>query len=182
VAAQTVSYPLDTLRRRMQVNTNSRIIFRGRQGSSTTAAAAAAAATVATSTNPSSSSGGSGGSTISSTSSSSSSGVSQVPTGSSSSSGMGGTSSSRMMSSSGSSSSGSSSSGRAPQPVPFKGYIGCLRHMMQHEGGLIRPLFRGWLVNCCKTVPGAALQFVAYDLLKVGVTYIDPASGAMSPL
>jgi hypothetical protein len=54
--------------------------------------------------------------------------------------------------------------------------------MYKTEGALIRPLFRGLWVNCCKTVPGAALQFVAYDLLKVGVTYVDPASGAMSPL
>ena len=160
----------------MQVNHNSRIIFHGRASSSSTAATGAAVAGAASGAAPSSSSsnGVTGGS--STISSSSSRGVGAGPNSSSSSSvGSGG--SSRTMSSSNSSSSSSRS-----QVSPFKGYIGCLRHMVQQEGGLIRPLFRGWLVNCCKTVPGAALQFVAYDLLKVGVTYLDPASGAMSPL
>jgi hypothetical protein len=37
-------------------------------------------------------------------------------------------------------------------------------------------------VNCLKIVPGAAVQFVTYDLLRVGITFLDPTSGAVSPL
>lgn len=48
--------------------------------------------------------------------------------------------------------------------------------------GLVRQLFRGWGINCIKTAPGAAVQFVAYDLLRLLVTSIDPSSGAVSPL
>lgn len=64
-----------------------------------------------------------------------------------------------------------------------RGYLHCLRHMS--EGGavsLLRQLFRGWGINCIKTAPGAAVQFVAYDWLRLVVTSIDPSSGAVSPL
>lgn len=67
--------------------------------------------------------------------------------------------------------------------VRYRGYIHCLRHMSdQGAVGLIRQLFRGWGINCIKTAPGAAVQFVAYDLLRLVVTSIDPSSGAVSPL
>lgn len=65
--------------------------------------------------------------------------------------------------------------------LQYKGYLHCLRHMAQHKEGLLRQLFRGWGINCLKTAPGAAVQFVAYDLLRLAVTSIDPA-GAVSPL
>jgi len=63
-------------------------------------------------------------------------------------------------------------------------YASLLRDMARGGpgGGLLRGLFRGWSVNCVKIVPGAAVQFVAYDALRVGVTYLDPTSGAQSPL
>jgi hypothetical protein len=65
--------------------------------------------------------------------------------------------------------------------VQYKGYLHCLRHMAQHKEGLLRQLFKGWGINCLKTAPGAAVQFVAYDLLRLAVTSIDP-KGAVSPL
>ncbi|KAI8463413.1 MAG: mitochondrial carrier domain-containing protein [Monoraphidium minutum] len=49
-------------------------------------------------------------------------------------------------------------------------------------GRLLRGLFRGWSVNAVKIVPGAAAQFLAYDALRVGATWLDPTSGAQSPL
>ncbi|KAF8055733.1 cation/proton exchanger 4 [Scenedesmus sp. PABB004] len=60
----------------------------------------------------------------------------------------------------------------------YRGYLHCLRHMAASERGLLRELWRGWGVNCLKTAPGAAVQFVAYDLLRLGVTSLDPSSGA----
>jgi hypothetical protein len=65
--------------------------------------------------------------------------------------------------------------------VQYKGYLHCLRHMAQHKEGLLWQLFKGWGINCLKTAPGAAVQFVAYDLLRLAVTSIDP-KGAVSPL
>jgi hypothetical protein len=63
------------------------------------------------------------------------------------------------------------------------GYAALLRGLARpEEGGLLRALFRGWSVNCVKIVPGAAVQFVAYDALRLGVTWLDPTSGATSPL
>jgi hypothetical protein len=65
----------------------------------------------------------------------------------------------------------------------LRGYLDCLRHMSERGPvGLVRQLFRGWGINCVKTAPGAAVQFVAYDLLRLLVTSIDPSSGAVSPL
>lgn len=43
-------------------------------------------------------------------------------------------------------------------------------------------LYRGCGVNCLKTMPGAAIQFVAYDLIKTTVTALDPTAGVTSPL
>jgi hypothetical protein len=80
-----------------------------------------------------------------------------------------------------SSSGGSSSSGSSGRPARVS-YASLLRTMSAAEGGLLTALFRGWSVNCVKIVPGAAVQFVAYDALRVGVTWLDPTSGAQSPL
>lgn len=66
--------------------------------------------------------------------------------------------------------------------VAYRGYLQCLRHMAAGRSGLVSQLFRGWGINCLKTAPGAAVQFVAYDLLRLGVTSIDPSTGAVSPL
>eukprot|EP00879_Flechtneria_rotunda_P033535 GHRR01037151.1.p1 GENE.GHRR01037151.1~~GHRR01037151.1.p1 ORF type:complete len:190 (+),score=53.00 GHRR01037151.1:93-662(+) len=73
-------------------------------------------------------------------------------------------------------------SGAPGNSVQYKGYLNCLRHMAQHEHGLVRQLFKGWGINCLKTAPGAAVQFVAYDLLRLAITSFDPSSGAVSPL
>lgn len=64
--------------------------------------------------------------------------------------------------------------------VQYRGYWHCLQHMRQQ--GLLRQLFRGWGINCLKTAPGAAVQFLTYDILRLAVTSIDPSSGAVSPL
>ncbi|KIY98530.1 substrate carrier [Monoraphidium neglectum] len=61
-------------------------------------------------------------------------------------------------------------------------YAGLIGGMAGEQGGLARALFRGWGINCVKIVPGAAVQFLAYDALRVGVTWLDPTSGAQSPL
>lgn len=58
--------------------------------------------------------------------------------------------------------------------------LDCVRQMMRTEG--ISSFYRGCLVNCLRTTPGMALQFVAYDLIKVGVNKIDPTAGMASPL
>jgi Mitochondrial carrier protein len=64
----------------------------------------------------------------------------------------------------------------------YRGVLAVLRHMASGPGGLPQQLFAGWGVNCIKTAPGAAVQFVAYDLLRLAVTSIDPSTGAVSPL
>lgn len=117
IAAQTLSYPLDTIRRRMQM-----VGAPGMVGSPEQAAAAAAASAEAA---------GGGGARV-----------------------------------------------RAPRI----GYMALYRMMKREKGGVLRGLFRGWSINCVKIVPGAAVQFLAYDLLRVGVTWVDPTSGAQSPL
>jgi hypothetical protein len=73
-------------------------------------------------------------------------------------------------------------SGAPGTAIKYRGYLHCLQHMMQHPDGLMRQLFRGWGINCLKTAPGAAVQFVMYDLLRLVVTSLDPSSGAVSPL
>jgi hypothetical protein len=49
----------------------------------------------------------------------------------------------------------------------YRGYWDCLRKTLVQEGP--RALYRGCLINCVKTVPGAGLQFVAYDLIKTSI-------------
>lgn len=116
VAAQTCSYPLDTLRRRMQV------------------AGAALAA------HPAAGGGGGG--------------------------------------------EGSGNGGGTARRPPRVSYASLLRGMANGGGAraLAGALFRGWSVNCVKVVPGAAVQFLAYDALRVGVTWLEPTAGAQSPL
>jgi hypothetical protein len=65
-------------------------------------------------------------------------------------------------------------------PVRYRGYFDCLKQTLRQEGP--RALYRGCLINCVKTVPGAGLQFVAYDLIKTTIQVLDPTTGASSPL
>lgn len=58
--------------------------------------------------------------------------------------------------------------------------LDCARQMLRTEG--FSSFYRGCFVNCLRTTPGMALQFVAYDLIKVGVNKIDPTAGMASPL
>jgi hypothetical protein len=57
--------------------------------------------------------------------------------------------------------------GSAGYPLVYRGYFDCLRQVLLREGP--RALYRGCLINCAKTVPGAGLQFVAYDLIKTSI-------------
>jgi len=63
---------------------------------------------------------------------------------------------------------------------PYRGAFDCALRMLRHEGP--RSLVRGVGVNALKTAPGAAVQFLAYDAFKVAVAWVDPTSGATSPL
>ena len=78
------------------------------------------------------------------------------------------------------SSSGASGSGRPGRQR--MSYTQLLHKLAGEPHGLLRSLFRGWTLNCVKVAPGAAVQFVVYDALRVAVTSLDPASGAQSPL
>lgn len=67
-----------------------------------------------------------------------------------------------------------------PWPVARRSYMHCLQQMLWKEGAL--SFYRGFLVNCGKTLPGAAIQFIAYDLIKCGIAVVDPTAGVTSPL
>lgn len=66
------------------------------------------------------------------------------------------------------------------QSVRYWSALHCVREMVVREG--IASLYRGVLVNVMKTAPGAAIQFVAYDLIKTSITMVDPTAGIQSPL
>lgn len=70
--------------------------------------------------------------------------------------------------------------GGGPRAPRYSGYVDCLSQTLRAEG--LRGLFRGWHVACLKIVPGAAVQFAAYDLLRTGMQLIDPAAGVHSQL
>lgn len=69
--------------------------------------------------------------------------------------------------------------GGAGQAIHHRSYINCVTHMWQHEG--IRAFYRGVWANCLKTAPGAAVQFMAYDLIKSSIMLLDPLT-VQSPL
>lgn len=64
--------------------------------------------------------------------------------------------------------------------VTYRSTLDCLRHMIQSEG--LPAFYRGAFVNILKTMPGAAIQFVAYDFIKTSVVLMDPTTGVSSPL
>lgn len=64
--------------------------------------------------------------------------------------------------------------------APYRSVMDCLRHMIQTEG--LASFYRGAMVNAVKTVPGATIQFVAYDFIKTTVVLLDPTTGVSSPL
>ncbi|GFH11643.1 uncharacterized protein HaLaN_07175 [Haematococcus lacustris] len=65
--------------------------------------------------------------------------------------------------------------------VRYRGALDCVRTIIRTEGG-VTALYRGVGVGCLKTFPGAAMQFVAYDLIKTGIMFLDPTTGVSSPL
>ncbi len=60
------------------------------------------------------------------------------------------------------------------QAVAYRSYWHCLKSMTMAEGP--RSFYRGLGVNCLKTAPGAAIQFLAYDLIRSGLLAMDPAA------
>lgn len=63
---------------------------------------------------------------------------------------------------------------------PYRSTLDCVRTMLVVEGPTA--FYRGCLVNCLKTMPGAAIQFVAYDIIKSTMQVLDPTTGVTSPL
>lgn len=64
--------------------------------------------------------------------------------------------------------------------MTYRSAVRCVRELVAAEGA--RGLYRGCLVNVLKTLPGASLQFVAYDLIKTSISLVDPTAGVQSPL
>jgi len=64
--------------------------------------------------------------------------------------------------------------------VTYRSVVDCVKHMIQTEG--LPAFYRGAAVNALKTMPGAAIQFVAYDFIKTTVVVLDPTTGVSSPL
>lgn len=58
--------------------------------------------------------------------------------------------------------------------MAYAGYWDCVRRMAVHEG--FGAFYRGLAVNCVKTAPGAAIQFVTYDLIKSGLLFLEHAA------
>ena len=64
-------------------------------------------------------------------------------------------------------------SGSQGQSMSYSSYLHCVRHLAAQEG--LPGFYRGIGVNCVKTVPGAAIQFLAFDLIKSAILYTDPS-------
>jgi solute carrier family 25 protein 16 len=56
------------------------------------------------------------------------------------------------------------SNGLNGAPEKYSGTFDCFRQMFKTEGP--RSFYRGWAVNAMRCLPGAAIQFTSYDLLK----------------
>ena len=54
--------------------------------------------------------------------------------------------------------------GVAGQSAIYSGTIDCIRGVLQRDG--FRGLFAGYLANLIRSIPGAGIQFVAYDTFK----------------
>lgn len=63
--------------------------------------------------------------------------------------------------------------GAPGQLIKYTSYGECVRSMAAHEG--LTSFYRGIGVACIKTVPAAAMHFLAFDLLKSAVLYSDPS-------
>lgn len=63
----------------------------------------------------------------------------------------------------------------------YRSALDCVRRLVTEEGGL-RALYRGASISVLKTVPGAAIHFIAYDLVKTGLAMVDPTTGVTPPL
>ena len=64
-------------------------------------------------------------------------------------------------------------SGSQGQVVRYTSYLHCIREMAALEGA--PGFYRGLGVNCLKTVPGAAIQFLAFDVIKSLILSMDPS-------
>ena len=64
-------------------------------------------------------------------------------------------------------------SGAQGQIVEYTNYRHCIREIAVLEGA--RGFYRGIGVNCLKCVPGAAIQFLAFDAAKSLILTIDPS-------
>lgn len=58
-------------------------------------------------------------------------------------------------------------SGAQGQAICYSGYWHCIRTILQQEG--VRGFYRGVGVNCLKAMPGATIQFLAFDALRTGM-------------
>lgn len=67
-------------------------------------------------------------------------------------------------------------SGSTGQVVQYRGYWDCIRQMARNEG--LASFYRGLGVNCLKTAPAAAIQFVSYDLIKSGFAWYAAVAAA----
>ncbi|KAF5835356.1 mitochondrial carrier [Dunaliella salina] len=63
----------------------------------------------------------------------------------------------------------------------YKSALDCVRTMLREEGG-VASLYKGARISILKTIPGAAIQFVAYDLIKTTVAMVDPTTGITPPI
>lgn len=64
--------------------------------------------------------------------------------------------------------------GALGHPQTYRGYLDCVSRTLAVEG--VRGLYRGWHVSLMKIMPGAAVQFLAYDFFKYAAHTLDPAA------
>jgi len=67
--------------------------------------------------------------------------------------------------------------GGAGQAKKYNGNWDCIKKMYQQEG--ITSFYRGLWANAIKTAPGAAIQFVAYDYIKLALTGLDSTNSKL---
>ena len=65
-------------------------------------------------------------------------------------------------------------SGSQGQAICYSGYWHCIRSMLRQEGP--GAFYRGLAVNCLKVLPGATIQFLAYDALRTSTMAINRTS------
>lgn len=71
-------------------------------------------------------------------------------------------------------------SGASGHPSSYRGALHCAYEVLRKEG--FGALYRGCMVNVGKTLLGAPIQFMTYDLIKSGLQAVDPTTGVTSPL